>query len=257
MKISIITINLNNRTGLENTMSSVYEQTYPDVEYIVIDGGSSDGSVELITQSSGKIAHWISEKDKGVYDAMNKGIMRAKGEYVLLLNSGDFLLNADVLKLFVDGMKQKADLVYGNLYVRSKEGLRVIVFPDQLRFSFVAQHSLPHPATLIKRSLFDAVGYYDANLKICSDWKFFMLALFKHDATYEHVNLIVTEYNFDGISSQRKNMPVILAEKDKVMRESFAPFAEDYEDLEKFRSIYQYFNESRRVKLLQTLRILR
>ena len=257
MKISIITINLNNRTGLEKTISSVFAQTYTDVEFIVIDGGSSDGSLELISQWSDRIAHWVSEKDKGVYDAMNKGIKHANGAYLLFLNSGDFFVNANILKSFIDGMKHKADLVYGNLYVKSHEGLRVVVFPNQLRFSFVVQHSLPHPATLIKRSLFDAVGYYDANLKICSDWKFFMLALFQHNATYEHVDLIVAEYNFDGISSPPKNMPVILAEKDKVMRDFFAPFSEDYEDLEKFRNVYNYYKESRRIKLLRTLRILR
>ncbi|MDR2910496.1 MAG: glycosyltransferase [Bacteroidales bacterium] len=99
MKLSIITINLNNVAGLQKTIESVVKQTFTDYEYIVIDGGSTDGSADIIKQHANKITYWVSEPDKGIYNAMNKGIRVAKGEYCLFLNSGDWLINSNGNKL--------------------------------------------------------------------------------------------------------------------------------------------------------------
>jgi len=112
-KLSIITVNLNNAEGLRKTIESVVTQTFTDFEYIIIDGGSTDGSVEIIKLYADKITYWVSEPDKGIYNGMNKGIMVAKGEYCQFLNSGDWLVNENVLKeVFAD-----VDIVYGDLKI--------------------------------------------------------------------------------------------------------------------------------------------
>ncbi|WP_373940767.1 glycosyltransferase [Polaribacter sejongensis] len=112
--ITIITINYNNLLGLKKTMQSVFDQTYKDVEYVIIDGGSTDGSKEYILDNAEKLAYWVSEPDNGIYNAMNKGIAKATGEYLLFLNSGDFLCDNYVLSKFSLELKD-ADIYYGNL----------------------------------------------------------------------------------------------------------------------------------------------
>ena len=96
-KLSIITVNLNNKAGLQKTIESVFSQTFTDYEYLVIDGGSEDGSKELIKKYENKFVYWVSEKDKGIFNAMNKGILKASGEYLLFLNSGDYFYDSAVL----------------------------------------------------------------------------------------------------------------------------------------------------------------
>ena len=114
MKLSIITVNLNNRIGLERTINSVVSQTFKDFEWIVIDGGSTDGSKELITQYANHFAYWVSEPDKGIYNAMNKGIKVAKGEYLLFLNSGDWIIDERVAQDFIE-TSISADIISGDV----------------------------------------------------------------------------------------------------------------------------------------------
>src|ERR1041384_6364869 len=114
MKLSIITVNYNNRTGLERTIKSVADQTQTDIEYLVIDGGSTDGSIELIKSFGPKITEWISENDTGIYEAMNKGIMRSSGEYLLFLNSGDYLYSNETIEQVQNNLGSE-DILYGNI----------------------------------------------------------------------------------------------------------------------------------------------
>ena len=114
MKLSIITINYNNAIGLKKTIESLIEQSYQEYEYIVIDGGSDDGSKEVIWESLRYVSSWCSEKDTGVYNAMNKGIMRATGEYLLFLNSGDYLYDSTVLEDVTSTLSGE-DIIYGDL----------------------------------------------------------------------------------------------------------------------------------------------
>ncbi len=114
VKLSIITVNLNNSAGLRKTIESIVKQTFKDFEYIIIDGGSTDGSAEVIKEFADKITYWVSEPDKGIYNAMNKGILHAKGEYLLFLNSGDWLADDDLLsKVFCE--PRTADIIYGHM----------------------------------------------------------------------------------------------------------------------------------------------
>ena len=206
MKLSIITINFNNRNGLKRTIESVVSQTFQDFEWFLIDGGSSDGSKEIIENYKANFTYWCSESDKGVYDAMNKGILRAKGEYCLFLNSGDWLLNENVLKdVFLKG--HKSDILVGWIE-RMKHGKRILdkgFNTDKITIRHLLRNSLPHQATFIKRDLFEKYGLYDDTLKIVSDWKFFVQCIILHDATIENLRIPITYYEGGGLSDHSEN----------------------------------------------------
>lgn len=175
-KISIITINYNNLAGLQTTLNSVAAQRWQEFEHIIIDGGSTDGSVAYIESQAQRLAYWVSELDKGVYHAMNKGIAKASGEYVLFLNSGDHFYDKNSLKDSVQELKDQ-DIVYGNLQVVENDKAVIKEYPIQLSFSYFVKDTLPHPATFIKRDAFAKTALYKEDFKILSDWKFFIDAI--------------------------------------------------------------------------------
>lgn len=253
--ISIITVNLNDVEGLKRTMTSVFGQTFKDFEYIVIDGGSTDGSKEYIEQHSDRIDFWVSEKDTGIYNAMNKGIKAATGEYLLFLNSGDELFNNEVLK----GNKQYLEfkeLIYFNIQVGEKEISEIVSYPKELRFSDLFFGSLGHPSTFIKKELFEKVGLYDENLKIVSDWKFFILALFKYNCSYKKVDNTLSIFYLDGISSNPKNEDVITAERKEVLSTNFRAFLLEIKELYELKTVVQNLKKSKKIKLLLRLGLL-
>jgi glycosyltransferase involved in cell wall biosynthesis len=225
-KISIITINYNNLEGLKRTMESVVNQTWREFEYIVIDGGSTDRSAAYIASQSENIDYWVSEPDNGIYNAMNKGIAKATGEYLLFLNSGDHFYSNMVLEKnnhFIGNH----DLVYFDLHINGDETSKIFKLPEKLRFSYLYLGTLPHPTTFIRKELFDTVGVYDENLKIVSDWKFFILALFKHNCNYCKVNETLSTFYLDGISSKFD----FSEERSQVLKKYFSGFISDYEEL--------------------------
>ena len=191
--LSIITINFNNCIGLLKTMESVINNQFNNFEYIVIDGGSTDGSKEVIEKYEAKINYWVSEKDAGIYNAMNKGIAKATGEYLLFLNSGDYLKNDTVIKSFFV-KKISTDIIYGNLEM----GGRLIKYPSKLDFTFFFRDSIPHPATFIKRNLFDKYGRYNEQNKIVSDWEFFLNSVVIHKCSYTKIEETITVYDING-----------------------------------------------------------
>jgi len=182
------------------TVSSIKNQTWQDFEYIVIDGGSTDGSKEYLESQYQDLDYWVSEKDSGIYNAMNKGIKVATGNYLLFLNSGDHFYNNQVLEsnhFFLDGI----DLICFNLQMVRDGVARITKSPSKICFSDVYSSSLPHPSTFIKRELFNEVGLYDEGLRIVSDWKFFLLALFKFNCSYFKVEETLSIFYLDGIST--------------------------------------------------------
>lgn len=244
-KLSIITINYNNLEGLKKTIESVSSQTCKEFEYLIIDGGSTDGSVAYIESKSDAIDYWISEPDKGIYNAMNKGIELATGEYVLFINSGDHLFSDKVVKS-AEKYLQSYDVIYFNLQIISEDNrFKIHSLPDKLKFSDFFIDSWPHPSTFTKRELFDKVGLYDENLKIFSDWKFMILALFKYQCSYLKVDEILSTFYLGGISSQTD----FFGERNQVLKEFFNGYVLDYEEL--------YFNRkivnSNRFKMLQEI----
>lgn len=199
-KLSIITINRNDRSGLEKTFASVFSQTFSDFEYIVIDGASSDGSKELIEEYADKLDYWVSESDTGIYNAMNKGILHAHGEYCLFLNSGDFLTSPEILtNLFSHDFSE--DIVSCSLRVFG-QGKEFIKMPPIRISLFSLNHaSLSHQSTLIKTQLFQTTGYYLECYRIMSDWCFFVHALIRDNCSYRSINIILASFNCYGISS--------------------------------------------------------
>lgn len=223
MKLSIITINLNNRNGLQNTISSVIQQTWRNFEYIVIDGGSTDGSKELIQRFSSDIHYWISEPDSGIYNAMNKGARAAKGDYLLFLNSGDTLFNVDTL-FEIQRHTLKSPLVYGTIkHCIPPNTLHDQSYPhpNELDFPFFYNNSLPHPAMLIERSFFHSMGGYREDLKIISDWAFCLKSIFMENVKAQQIPTTIAIHFRDGISSQPKNLPTIRLEQTIVFTDYF------------------------------------
>lgn len=219
IKVSIITINYNHSKGLEKTIASVVKQKFVDKEYIVIDGGSNDGSKQIIEENADRLSYWVSEKDYGIYNAMNKGIAKAKGEYILFLNSGDYLLNEDILNIVFSENKSE-DIMYGNLQTDN----RIITFPSMLNFSFFFRDSIGHPAAFIKRKLFDVHGMYNEDNKIVSDWEFFIKTILINKVSYEYINKEITYYENDGISSNERGIKMHENEREKILRKYFTQF---------------------------------
>lgn len=235
MKLSIITINRNNAIGLEKTMRSVANQTFKEFEYIVVDGASTDGSVDVIKKIEPEFAHlkWVSEPDSGIYNAMNKGIRMASGDYIQILNSADCLAAPDVTARMLAGLENAGDpaILYGNM---------VKCFPDGHRMTdkcFAGQEitmlgmytgTLNHDPAYIRRDLFDKYGYYDESLKIVSDWKWYLQAIIKGGEKPHYVNMDVTLFDMTGISETNKDLDK--AERKQVLEQMFPEAVlKDYE----------------------------
>jgi glycosyltransferase involved in cell wall biosynthesis len=228
LKLSIITINLNNANGLRKTIESVICQTFTDFEYIVIDGGSTDGSVEIIEKYATNITFWVSEPDNGIYNAMNKGILQAKGEYCYFLNSGDTLYAETVLEeIFSDDYME--DILAGNLIRqypdRTMEDKSIAYFcakeGKQLSLFNLMAGTIPHQSAFIRRKLFDQYGLYDENYRIVSDWRFFVQTIVLHGATVKYIDLFVADFDMEGVSNMQ--MDVLLKEKRQALEELIPP----------------------------------
>lgn len=234
MKLSIITITYNNAEGLRRTIQSVQAQTFRDFEHIIVDGGSTDGSVEIIRQYADNEAirpenskadnlasspnhlitsspiTWISEKDRGVYDAQNKGIRLAHGEYCYFLNAGDTFCNEHVLELIfkpltfnLSPLTSTPDILYGNEIIVDGNGKRVGIARGVKNPTFVDLYNscMKHQASFIRRSLFDKYGMYDADMRICSDFDwFFRVIAFHDDVTLQYKDVNIAYFENTGLS---------------------------------------------------------
>jgi glycosyltransferase involved in cell wall biosynthesis len=202
MELSIITINRNNVAGLEKTIQSVVSQTFRDFEYIIIDGASNDGSIEIIKNYSIKITYWVSEPDNGAYHAMNKGIKCAHGDFCLFLNSGDWLVEKSTLKDMLEEISRidKADIYYSDC-IRGDNILDKATNPITVT-NFIFGISLNHQNAIISRSLFIKYGYYNEKLLIVADREFFLKALWLYKAKFQHIKTCIAVYDITGGSSQ-------------------------------------------------------
>jgi glycosyltransferase involved in cell wall biosynthesis len=202
MKISVITINRNNVAGLKKTFASVIAQTHNDVEFIVIDGASTDGSVDVIKTHAEHISQWISEPDTGIYNAMNKGIARATGDYLIFMNAGDSFADNTSIIQFVNGHFQES-IVFGNqirLYPDGRTDLWQ-VNDHTIDFIFFARRGIPHQSTFIQRTIFEKLGSYREDLPIYADWELVARAVLVHGASIRHIPQAVCIYDMDGMST--------------------------------------------------------
>ncbi len=217
MTFSIITINYNNRDGLRKTLESVIGETYHDFEYIVIDGGSTDGSREVIEEYSDRIDYWVSEPDKGIYNAMNKGIMAAHGDYLNFMNSGDCFYNESVLNDVLPYLKD--EIVTGKSVNEdfSARTFHVTGQPTMIQFY---RNSIDHQASFIARKLFDGIQY-DEHYKIVSDWKFYVEQLIFRNCSFTYIPVTVAICQNGGISEVRKDLDK--EERHDVLQKLFPP----------------------------------
>ncbi len=244
-KLSIITINFNDAEGLQKTVESVFSQAFKDYEYIIIDGGSTDGSVEVIKKYDTQINYWVSEPDHGVYHAMNKGIIKATGDYLLFLNSGDLLPSSHTLEKVFEQANGE-DLLYGDFQMNGKR----YKSPYPLQFSDFWHRSICHQSVFFSKRLFDEHGLYDESLKITADWLFLIFIIFKGNATYKYIEETISEVDSGGISSSTdiyKN--ITIPERNAAYRYYFPGFYKDYKELSRLRLL----TSSRIVKIAISL----
>ncbi len=235
MRLSIITINRNNATGLEKTIQSVANQTYKDFEYIIIDGASTDDSVEVIKKYEAEFAHlkWVSESDSGIYNAMNKGIRMASGEYIQILNSADCLAAPEVTDKMLAALEQAGSpsIFYGNMVKCFPDGRRMVdkCFAGQeITLLGMYTGTLNHDPAYIRRDLFEKYGYYDESLKIVSDWKWYLQAIILGEEKPQYVDMDVTLFDMTGISET--NLDLCKKERQQVLDQLFpTAVLKDYE----------------------------
>ena len=235
-KLSIITINYNDEKGLKKTLESVVNQTFKEFEFVVIDGGSTDGSTELILDCKDKISYWTSEKDNGVFHAMNKGIKVATGDFVIFMNAGDTFYSETTLTEVVPELNAEFDIYYGDNYKESANSKRLKTYPEHLQFSFFYTSSLNHQSTFIRKSLFDEHFYYNEEYKIASDWEFFTYVICHKNVPYKYLKKTISVYDFNGISSNPKFSELFQKEKLESIQKYFPAFINDYKNVNELNS---------------------
>lgn len=237
MLFSIITINRNNAAQLEQTIRSVLAQKNADYEYIVVDGASTDNSCEVIERYAGSMVYTVSEKDKGVYNAMNKAVAHARGEYVLFMNSGDLFADDDVLNR-VAATRPSADFVVGG-FVRMHKG-RVVSHENigmPMSFYVLIYRTICHQATFTRRDVLLELGGYSEDGKITADWCFLVSALMLHRKTCSVIDVEVALYDIDGMSGSKGGSERIVMEKKEFLSDNFPYLCDDYRLLHKYRRI--------------------
>lgn len=201
--ISIITINYNNALGLKKTIESVVNQSYLNYEYVIIDGGSKDESVDIIKSFESKITTWISESDKGIYDALNKGINIANGKYLVFLNSGDVYLHDDVLTECVNIINHNdAAVYYGQIIVDEGSGDRVVAYPQQLTLAYQRNMVINHQACFFDAQTLKTLGAYNTKYKLAADYAYYLLASI-NQKKFVAIPFPIVRYDVSGISSVR------------------------------------------------------
>ena len=228
--ISIVTVNYNNLTGLQKSVESVFEERnfFNGIEYIVIDGMSSDGSAEYLQEHNSQIDCLVIEKDTGIFNAMNKGLRLATGDYVLFLNSGDYLVRGVISRVFEDSFYEE-DILYGDTFFVDSNGSKIQYFhPKQLSFMFFLNHSINHQSTFIKRTLHQRFPYNE-RFKLASDWEFFLKRIIFENVKYKHLGVPICYYELDGLSADAENNTLLKQEKQIIINElEIERILEDY-----------------------------
>lgn len=221
MTISIITVTYNSASTVRYTFDSILSQTYHDIDYIVVDGGSQDGTVEIIKEYEKRFdgrMHWISEKDNGIYDAMNKGIRMAKGELVGILNSDDFFTSDDVLYTVAENLTEDLDAVYGDIHFVQPENLNKCVRyyssrnfrPWAVRFGYMPAH----PSFYIRRCIYERYGLYSLDYKIAADFDMTVRLFCKYKIRAKYIEKDFVTMRTGGISTSKISHRILITRED-------------------------------------------
>lgn len=221
--ISIITVNYNNRDGLHRTIESVMQQTTSDFEYIVIDGGSDDGSKEEIDAVASRLDFAVSEPDGGIYEGMNKGVAHATGDYCLFLNSGDVLAANDVMERVIAQIDGTYDYYVGSM--KREDWHKGVVRPPRcISASYLLIRSLPHQAMFIRRELLSKNGF-DCHYRIIADWEQQVREIVLNDASYKRLDMTVSVFDISGVSNSRQKES--MAERERATSALFSQSVTD------------------------------
>lgn len=206
-KVSVITVSYNSSGTISDTIKSVLSQTYPDIEYIVIDGSSTDGTIDVIGSFGSKVTKCISEPDKGIYDAINKGIRLSTGDIVGILNSDDSFYNKDVIQTVATTfLEDNTEAIFGDIVfvdpVRTSKIVRYYSSekfnPNKFKFGFMPAH----PSFYVKRDLFEKFGYYKIDYKIAADFELLVRFLFINQIHYKYIQMPFVSMRRGGVSNR-------------------------------------------------------
>lgn len=219
MKVSIITAVLNNKELIEACMQSVLAQTYRNIEYIIIDGGSADGTLEVIKKHENKIAKWISEPDKGIYDALNKGIRLAQGEIIGFLHADDVYADDKAIEKVADIFtKYNVDSCYGDLlYVDKNNPEKIIRYwkSDPYKEGLFRKGWMPpHPTFFVKRKIYGKYGSFNADFKIAADYELMLRFLEKHKISAFYIPEVLIKMRIGGASNRSLRNLIIKTTED-------------------------------------------
>jgi len=215
--VAVITVVFNGAEHLQSAITAVANQTYPDIQHIVIDGGSTDGTVSIIERNQSEIAFWKSEPDRGLYDAMNKGLRAVTDPetYVLFANADDSLAGPDVIEKMI-AKSSGEDLVYGKMIFTDGEMSGML--GREVTLDDLARETLCHPATFVKRRIFERIGEFDTSFTIAADYDFIVRA-FAAGVTTRFVDVVVSRMRMGGLSDDR--FMLSCSERKTVIRRHF------------------------------------
>jgi glycosyltransferase involved in cell wall biosynthesis len=200
LKISIITVSLNSEKYIEQTILSVINQNYKNIEYIIVDGASTDCTLNIIEKYKNKIDYFVSEPDKGISDAMNKGLEAATGDYILFLHSDDYLVDENALEAAVQHIAEAHDIFLFNIYFLDKD-VKTLTMPRGLNRWMNFKTGVLHQSALCSKALFERIGGFDTNYKIAMDYDFFLRA-YRAETKFKHIDLPLSVMRKTGISSR-------------------------------------------------------
>ncbi len=224
MKISIITVCRNAQDTIEETIKSVLMQTYNDIDYIIIDGKSTDYTLHLLQKYQSKISTIVSEKDKGIYDAMNKGIEKAKGEIIHFLNSGDTLYNKNIISHIVQVFKnEERDIVYGDVVLidpssPNKKLLKCHKYADD---AYLTSENVCHQGIFTKKQVFTKYGGFNTKYKLAADFDWFLRSLFKYKIDSYYTDKIIANFLLGGVSMSG-NPRFLMGERKEILSSYFS-----------------------------------
>lgn len=229
MKISIITVCFNAQDTIEDTFLSIFNQTYKNIELIIIDGGSTDGTLEIISKYKERISSFISEPDNGIYEAMNKGIALATGDFIFFLNANDVFYNEVVLeKVAVNLIENpEAKILFGDVeYIsENKQSSKILTFENIKDYFSLIFKNICHQSIFYHKSLFEEFGYYSTQFKIYADWDFNIKCIAESKARALYLPIIISKFQLGGICSNMTNEKICNLERRTLIKKYYSHFS--------------------------------